>query len=407
MNLLTIALILFSLLVVIFGSLFVFSFAKPSLTFSKPNWILLCLAILFSLVTSIIIWQFLNSTPGQIEVVDEAEVDGIPKPEVPNSSLARLRLDWNSESVANWPAAETLADISEIAYQPPWEAIASYRDLGFTECMPVVQGSMIGYIITGDDVTVIAFRGTDFSEVSDWMANLDRSGTPTGHGKVHEGFYSAYKSMKPQVVEILKARDSTHLWVTGHSLGGALALLCAYDLESNEDRDLNGVITFGQPMVARQQFATHIDKLLLGRYARFVNRDDVVPKVPPSHVACGSLVWFKETGIKRSKPKAVLHGLGNPNELPAEATPVATSNEEAEIQPLTEAEFEALQAELKASNETTERLPEGTPLMMNRRTMGIIRLIDDHMMDLYLGKIRRILGIAPASDGGTDQQRTD
>ena len=403
MNFLTIALIVCLLLTVGFGALFVFSFAKPSLTFSKPNWIFLGLAIAFSFATVIAVFQFLNSTPGQVKVVDEEKHDG-PTPVIPKSSLDRLRLEWDSESVANWPAAETLADISEIAYQSPFEAATSYRELGFTDCMPVVQGSMIGYVITGDDVTVVAFRGTDFSELSDWMANLGRSPTPTDHGDVHKGFYFAYQSMKPQVVEILKTRDTTNLWVTGHSLGGALALLCAYDLESIEDRKLNGVVTFGQPMVARQQFATHIDRILLGRYARFVNRDDIVPKVPPSHVACGSLVWFKDTGIKRSKPKRVMYGLGNPNQLPVGATPVSGSNEEAEIQPLSEAEFEALQAKLKATNETAQRLPEDTPVMMNRRAMTSMRLIDDHMMNLYLDKIQRLLGIAPASGDSTEQE---
>ena len=130
----------------------------------------------------------------------------------------------------------------------------------------------------------------------------------------------------------------------------------------------------------------------------------VVPKVPPSHVACGSLVWFKGTGIKRSKPKRVIYSLGNPNELPDGATPVGSSNEAAEIQPLSEAEFEALQAKLKATNETAQRMPEGAPVMMNRRAMTSMRLIDDHMMNLYLDKIQRLLGIAPASDGSTEQE---
>jgi hypothetical protein len=253
--------------------------------------------------------------------------------------------------------------------------------------MPVVQGSMIGYVITGEDVTVVAFRGTDFTEVSDWLANLGRSSIDTPHGLVHKGFYDAYQSMKFQVDAILKERNTKHLWVTGHSLGGALALVCAYDLSEVEQQQLNGVITFGQPMVARQKFADYIDTLLARRYARFVNRDDIVPKVPPSHVACGSLVWFTDDGLRRSKVKHKVYGASEPKVLPD--PPAVAFKDEAEITPLTEAEFKALQAKLKAENAEKERLPEGTPI----KYQAAASAVDDHSMWLYLDKIRKLLGI--------------
>lgn len=286
--------ILASICVIVFLASFV------RVRFVKPNWIMCWIGAALVAVVVVGVVQLIRNPAGHVETVDEEEHDG-PLPGIPKTALERLRLDWDSQDVANWSASETLADISEIAYQPPHEAKRSYQALGFTKVMPVVQGSMIGYVITGEDVTVVAFRGTDFNEVSDWLANLSRSATDTPHGQVHKGFYFAYQSMKHQVNAILTERDTAHLWVTGHSLGGALALMCAYDLEEVEQRRLNGIITFGQPMVARQKFADYIDTLLIGRYARFVNRDDIVPKVPPSHVACGSLVWFTDTGVKRSK----------------------------------------------------------------------------------------------------------
>jgi hypothetical protein len=141
--------------------------------------------------------------------------------------------------------------------------------------------------------------------------------------------------MKVQVVSILKERKTKYLWITGHSLGGALALKCAYDLVEVEQQQLNGVITFGQPMVARQKCGNYIDTLLAGRYARFVNRDDIVPKVPPSHVACGSLVWFTDQGLQRSKVKHKVLGASAPNG-PLEH-PERNLTDEAEITPLTEA----------------------------------------------------------------------
>lgn len=328
------------------------------------------------------------SPPGQIDTIDEKDHVG-PKPKVPWSAIERLQLTWDSNSIADWPASETLAEISEIAYQPPFEAEKRFHALGFPKVMPVVQGSMIGYVVSGENVTVVVFRGTDFNEVSDWLANLGRSAIDTPHGAAHKGFYNAYQSMKSQVGAILDERDTTHLWVTGHSLGGAIALVCAYDLVESDKRQLDGLITFGQPMVARQELANYLDTLLVGRYARFVNRDDVVPKVPPSHAACGSLVWFTDAGIRRSKVRQLLYGAPCTASPSVGGEPTVGAKDDADVKPLTEAEFEALQAKLKAANAAKERLPEGTPMTYQAAPS----LLDDHYMWHYLEKVRTLLGL--------------
>ena len=92
--------------------------------------------------------------------------------------------------------------------------------------MPVVENSMIGYVMSAGDVTVVAFRGTNAGEISDWLANLDSLSTDTPQGSLHRGFYYAYMSLKPQIVKLLQKSKPKHLWITGHSLGGALALVC-------------------------------------------------------------------------------------------------------------------------------------------------------------------------------------
>jgi len=370
--------------------LIVGSFARFDFEARKPNKLAMGGGLALLLLVLIGVYQVTFGTPGQEDVVDEDRTD-IVVPDLESTALERLRKSWDSEDVANWPAAETLAQLSDIAYQPPHEAITSFAALGFDQTMPVVQGSMIGYVVSGEDVTVIVFRGTDFTEVSDWLANIGRSATDTPHGAVHSGFFNAYQSMKGQVDAILEERDASHLWVTGHSLGGALALMCAYDLEANEDRQLDGLITFGQPMAARQEFAEYVDDLMIGRYARFVNRDDIVPRVPPSHVACGSLVWITDSGVKRSKKKRVVYGAPTGSES---GVPTA-SPEAVEIKPMDDSEFEALQQNLKAQqNAEVQRLPDGTPIVAYQSSS----LIDDHSMWLYLDEIRKLFGIDASNE---------
>lgn len=356
--------------------------------FVRPNRALLILAVVFLCLTGLGGVQLLRNPPEKNkEIVDESTLDITPiRPT--QTALMRLQSYWNSEESVTWPAAETLADLSEKAYLPPYMAMKEFESLGFTKVFPFVEGSMIGYIVSCEDVTVIIFRGTNFNEMSDWLANLSTSALQTPHGKIHKGFYSSYKAMKWQIEDILKECNTKHLWITGHSLGGALALVCAYDFADNESRPFDGVITFGQPMIARKDLAQYLDNVLVGKYARFVNRDDIVPKVPPNHDSCGSLVWFTDSGLKRSKNKAISYA-SSPDGVPVSAA--VGSNLETEIQPLSEREFRQLQTKLKQENELAERLPDGTPTQMEEYpTAGPV---DDHSMLEYVSRIRKLLGL--------------
>jgi triacylglycerol lipase len=69
------------------------------------------------------------------------------------------------------------------------------------------------------------------------------------------------------------------LWVTGHSLGGALATLAVAKLRMEEDRCVNGLYTFGSPRVGDRIFARNFNMEFNAAY-RIVNNNDVVTRVP-------------------------------------------------------------------------------------------------------------------------------
>lgn len=312
------------------------------------------------------------SSPGREDTVDERDRPD-PRPE-PVGELEPLRFAWDSEAFADWPVAELLAAMSEESYQAPVDAEVSFQQMGFQQTKTFVDSSMIGYVASVDDVTVIVFRGTD-NDV-DWIVNLNPSTVETPNGPIHKGFYNAYQPLKPQIVKLLKNRNSKHLWITGHSLGGALAVVCAYDLVENEGLKVDGLITFGQPMVARRQLAEHLDALLIGKYAHYVNGSDLVPRIPPSHSHFGSLVWFTADGVKRSKPKQLTFSAESSN----------APSDIAEVTPLTDREFRRLKDNL--SEERTRpkfRAKNGDPTIG-----GTSSLIADHAMALYLEKIRSV-----------------
>jgi hypothetical protein len=265
--------------------------------------------------------------------------------------------------------------MSEAAYLSPVEAEARFRTLGFEQTKTFAHDSMIGYVVSAQDVAVVVFRGTD--DPADWLVNIDNRSIESAHGAIHRGFYNAYQPLKPQIAKLLEQCQPSHLWITGHSLGGALAVVSALDLSDDKTRALDGVVTFGQPMVTRYQLAEHVNSVLLGRYAHYVNDADIVPRVPPTYEHCGLLVWFTPSGIKRSKPKHPVFGAA-----PGERT----SETGGDLEPLSDQEFEQLRATLREEKTGPKRLPDGTMVFEGKSPF-----IKDHAMALYLEKIRAVV----------------
>ncbi len=121
---------------------------------------------------------------------------------------------------------------------------------------------------------VIAFRGTEFQDVRDLWTDADFPTVPFASGpkwgRVHGGFDRAYRTVKPLLDERLAGlRPGTKIWVTGHSLGGALASLFAADLLERMDRGerirFDGLVTFGSPRVGDTRFFTHAEEIAVDR----------------------------------------------------------------------------------------------------------------------------------------------
>ena len=327
----------------------------------------------------------LSRIVGQAPAPDDTDTvtpDNTPVPSIEATAPARLRLPWDSEErQAKWPVCETLARLSDIAYLTPVEAEEAVSRLGFSGIMTLVDESMVGYIVWHEDAVVIVFRGTNPAEVSDWAVNLRDTTADTTHGGIHGGFWRAYQGLKPQVLKVLEKIPHEHLWITGHSLGGALALACAIDLSTNEQMAFDGLITFGQPKVVRSDLEKYVDAEFVGRYARVVMGDDMVARIPPSKVFCGSLVWFSEGKLERSRPLRIAYG---------NAGSESEESESVELMPLTEEEFARWKEARRANARAPEILPDEPPSYQ-----GNSPYITDHDMKGYISRIQKHLGIEP------------
>ncbi len=164
--------------------------------------------------------------------------------------------------------------------------------------------------IPSNKTTFLIFRGTDFS-TNDFMANLDVvriQDTFLGNVYVHSGFLEELQDIWKNVhnfVHVHAKPDYHTLVVTGHSLGGALALLCASRLAVCFVSKVD-CYSFGAPMVGGDTFSTFFDKLPNLDHYRFENQNDIVPKLKTLHFFgyehVGQKYYFNYLGEILSRP---------------------------------------------------------------------------------------------------------
>lgn len=136
------------------------------------------------------------------------------------------------------------------------------------------------FICHHDELILISVRGT--SEIwPDGRRDGDAYQVPfaEGEGKVHRGFYGGALAAYPFIVTYLeKFYSGQKLLITGHSLGGAVALILSEMLRRNLEFSPQIVLyTYGAP---RAGDTTFIESAKALAHHRIVNQNDPVPSVP-------------------------------------------------------------------------------------------------------------------------------
>lgn len=207
--------------------------------------------------------------------------------------------------------AYLLCKAANLAYSEPPAARVELENMGFDTIqffcskheMPFPLEDTQAYIAASDDMIVIAFRGTEPLKIVDWLSdvNLPAGPGPAGKGMVHLGFSRAltcvFEEIKAALAQ-LRTKGQT-VWFTGHSLGGALAMLAGTTIYFDDPKLLpDGIYTFGQPRICDRALATAHDAALKARTFRFINNNDIVPRVPiePFFRHVGNVKYFDSTG---------------------------------------------------------------------------------------------------------------
>jgi predicted lipase len=97
---------------------------------------------------------------------------------------------------------------------------------------------------------------------------------------MHRGFIDAYFAVRDQIHEYIRTNGVTNVTATGHSLGGALATLCAIDVQYNFSNTVAvEMYTFGSPKVGNEGFRESFNRRVPNSY-RFIYGMDIVPELP-------------------------------------------------------------------------------------------------------------------------------
>lgn len=136
-----------------------------------------------------------------------------------------------------------------------------------------------------DAFRLLVFRGS--REFEEWFRNAmfyqDNAKNLGFQGAIHSGIGRHFAKLVPDLARILpELRSSQKPWIiSGHSLGGAMALLHAlWLLEQGES--VHKVYSSGAPRIGDQQFYDHAMNALQDRFYAIESSFDLTPMVPPS-----------------------------------------------------------------------------------------------------------------------------
>jgi len=207
-------------------------------------------------------------------------------------------------------AGYAYADITTVAMMMARMGLEANACVEISQTVDAMMVFSTAYLVQSrcGRVVVLCYRGTEPGSLGNWLGDLDVGSESSAIAaleggdavRVHAGFHLNMRATWVGVLENLElalegkslAAPSTRvahpleaLYVTGHSLGGAMAVLFALSIAGRQSprtiaERLRAVYTFGQPMAACTPLPRWADAVANTLF-RYVIERDVIPALPP------------------------------------------------------------------------------------------------------------------------------
>lgn len=191
------------------------------------------------------------------------------------------------------------AELSMISYNDLAEARAAAKKIGFTDCELFDNDGSQAYRFRSAHDCVVACRGTEPGEWNDVRADINAAAALAETiGRVHRGFKQEVDDLWP-LLETALTSNVLPVWFCGHSLGGAMATICAGRCFLSHISSIpEELYTYGSPRVGDRRYINYVRLT----YYRWVNNNDIVTRVPPAWMGyrhAGQEVYLDHRGMIR------------------------------------------------------------------------------------------------------------
>ena len=206
------------------------------------------------------------------------------------------RVDDPIESLDRMRRSLLFAELSMLSYLRDEEAQPVFNGLGFASVTYIERDGAQAYELATDTDLIIVCRGTEPNEWNDIRADANAlTDLAETVGRVHRGFKREVDDVWPEISEAITGEERT-VWFCGHSLGGAMATICAGRSEfADTTTTAREVHTFGSPRVGTKRYIQSANV----PHIRWVNNNDIVTRVPPRWLGyrhTGTLMYLDRNG---------------------------------------------------------------------------------------------------------------
>lgn len=171
------------------------------------------------------------------------------------------------------------------------------------------------YVAEHRKFVLISVRGTKSNQdyltnAMFFQSNFDEYSRIEGT-RVHAGMKDAYEKLRAPLYELLSeiTDQSKPIFLTGHSLGGALGILLTYELYL-DGYNIRAMNAYAQPKVGNDKLQKQIDRTVGHLIFGLAAEDDITPMVPPQAESAknfSEIITEKQPALRKLIKNTVLH----------------------------------------------------------------------------------------------------